>query len=825
MTPRVLIIQTFYPEFLEDLYDREPELAGQSFENQCARLFGAAFSTSDAYSHELRSLGCETWEVICNADAAQDRWARDHAIPVEGNIHDKRRATVAAQAKQFRPDVIYIFEWSPLGDDFVACLRALGRLVVGEIASPLPEDRTFANYDLMISSWPPIVEHFRSIGIDAEHVRLGFDRRILDRLPQSEPLYDVSFVGGFAPSHPDRIAWLEEILREVPVDVFCYGLDRTSPDSPIRGQFRGQAWGWDMYRALQGSRVTLNRHARLDVRGSVNTEWVNNMRMYEASGVGTCLFTERRRYLDRLFVPDREVVTYGDTAECIEKIRYYLRHETERAAIAQAGQQRTLREHLYAHRMRELLEIFNERLGRTSGTKPRGREATEEVRSSKFEVQRGGNRATRQLGTEAIGREGATGFGLRIGLLPALKRADGGIFQYSLTLLEQLHQLSECGALDHEFVIFAHVPSDPILERFTSPRWSVRSFRPPWAPQSAINLAATPSLDAPLEQPDMQAWFAECGIDLMIYPSPHRLSFECGLPFVMAIHDLQHALQPEFPEVSADGEWLRREYMLRNAARHATLLIAESVVGREDILRVYGAYGARAERVKVLPYLPGSAVDLPTARARLASLRERHHLPARYLFYPAQLWPHKNHLRIIDALGQLRFDHDLVIPLILTGASSGVVRERTATELRDRIEAHELSEQVRMLDYLPDEDIAALYTGAVALVMPTFFGPTNIPFLEAWALECPVLTSRIRGIVEQVGDAAWTVDPTSECEIADGIRRLWTDENLRATLIERGKTRLTTYTAEDFRRRLASIIEDAAARVRRSARVLEGARS
>ena len=86
-------------------------------------------------------------------------------------------------------------------------------------------------------------------------------------------------------------------------------------------------------------------------------------------------------------------------------------------------------------------------------------------------------------------------------------------------------------------------------------------------------------------------------------------------------------------------------------------------------------------------------------------------------------------------------------------------------------------------------------------------------------MECPVLTSRISGIVEQVGDAAWTVDPTSVDEIAGGIRRLWTDEKLRATLIERGKARLASFTPDDFRRRLVSIVEEAVGRVRRSAQV------
>ena len=376
MQPKVLIVQTFYPEFLKDIYAAEPGLADLDFDAQCTRLFGSAFGTGDAYSHGLRALGCEAAEVICNADAAQAKWAEENGLrlaslpcsspspqpsPLKGegdNIHDRRRQIIAAQIDDFRPDVLYVFEWCPLGDRFVAEMRSRAHLVVGEIASPLPPDRTFRGYDLMISSWPPIVEYFRGEGIASEHVRLGFDRRILDRLPRESPRYPVSFVGGFAPSHPDRIPWLEELLSEVEVDIFCYGLERTRPDSPIRRHYRGQAWGWSMYQTLQRSRITLNRHARLDVRGSVNTDWSNNMRLYEATGVGTCLLTEQRPHLHKLFEPDREVITYRDTAECIEKIGYYLAHEEERAAIARAGQQRTLREHLYTDRMGELLDIF-----------------------------------------------------------------------------------------------------------------------------------------------------------------------------------------------------------------------------------------------------------------------------------------------------------------------------------------------------------------------------------------------------------------------------------------------------------------------------------
>src|SRR4029453_16568851 len=85
-----------------------------------------------------------------------------------------------------------------------------------------------------------------------------------------------------------------------------------------------------------------------------------------------------------------------------------------------------------------------------------------------------------------------------------------------------------------------------------------------------------------------------------------------------------------------------------------------------------------------------------------------------------------------------------------------------------------VANQIRLLGYVPNEDMSPLYAQAVALIIPTFFGPTIIPVLEAWAFGCPVLTSDIRGIREQVGDAALLVDPRSIESIADGIYRLWT---------------------------------------------------
>jgi spore maturation protein CgeB len=81
------------------------------------------------------------------------------------------------------------------------------------------------------------------------------------------------------------------------------------------------------------------------------------MRLYEATGVGTFLLTDHKRNLADLFEPGREVVAYRDADECVELAGYYLTHDEEREAIARAGQQRTLREHTWYHRMQELVDI------------------------------------------------------------------------------------------------------------------------------------------------------------------------------------------------------------------------------------------------------------------------------------------------------------------------------------------------------------------------------------------------------------------------------------------------------------------------------------
>jgi len=275
-------------------------------------------------------------------------------------------------------------------------------------------------------------------------------------------------------------------------------------------------------------------------------------------------------------------------------------------------------------------------------------------------------------------------------------------------------------------------------------------------------------------------------IDLMIYPAPIALSFEMGTPYIIAVHDLQHRIHPEFPEVSAHGEWNRREYLFKHGSRNAAAVLAESETGKKDLLNFYDV---QKDRVHILPYVP----PLYVMNQRAADVMNKYGLPERYIFYPAQFWMHKNHIRLIEAIALIKREKGFDIPVVLVGSKKNAFKKTMK-----RVGELGLSKQIIYLGYVTDEDMVGLYKNAQALVMPTFFGPSNIPQLEAFLLGCPVVTSDVPGIYEQVGDAAILVDPASTQAIAAGIVAIWTDKKLRRELIQKGHERIRSWTPEQF---------------------------
>ena len=348
---RVLVVDTYYPAFLTSHYSRSPGLAGQSYDEQWQALTSTFFGVGDAYSHNLAELGHEAHEVVVNCEPLQSAWAREHGLAPAG---DAPNEILLAQVRDFEPNVVYVQDPHYLGDDTLATLKRATGLLVCQIATDPPSLERLRAFDLLVTCLPSFVTRFRDAGIRTELLPLAFDERLLHQVGQREtPVWDAVFVGSLGRTqHRRSNALLARAARRVPIDFWGYGAHLWPPWSPVKRRYHGQAWGLDMYRVLAEARIVINRH------GSIAGPYAVNMRMYEATGMGGLLLTDNGTSLDDVFDPGAEAVSYGSSRELVDRLRYFLRNEDERAEIAAAGQARTLRDHTYRQRMQELVGLL-----------------------------------------------------------------------------------------------------------------------------------------------------------------------------------------------------------------------------------------------------------------------------------------------------------------------------------------------------------------------------------------------------------------------------------------------------------------------------------
>lgn len=370
---RFLILNTDYPEFLRWLYRENPGLESKAYDEQMRVRMESLFGVADFYSSNLRKLGHEAWDIHVNNEALQRAWAAEHGValpPPRRSPHFRlrrrvvpwvslacdqqwRRDALLAQIKHFKPDVILNQDLRTIDASFLKQAHSCVHLVIGQHAAPFSKGVDLRGYGLMISSLPNFVERFRHEGLSAELHRLAFEPRVLQALRPTEQPIPVSFVGTVSRDHRSRVDLLEHLCRRTPLVVWGQGIDGLPKTSPVRDRFRGKAWGRRMYQILRDSTLTLNHH--IGIAG----DFANNLRLYEATGAGTLLITDAKQNLHEIFEPGKEVESYRNPVECAELIEYYLAHEQERAAIACAGQQRTLCEHTYECRMQELVDIVS----------------------------------------------------------------------------------------------------------------------------------------------------------------------------------------------------------------------------------------------------------------------------------------------------------------------------------------------------------------------------------------------------------------------------------------------------------------------------------
>jgi glycosyltransferase involved in cell wall biosynthesis len=287
----------------------------------------------------------------------------------------------------------------------------------------------------------------------------------------------------------------------------------------------------------------------------------------------------------------------------------------------------------------------------------------------------------------------------------------------------------------------------------------------------------------------------DAGSDVLYTPTPVLRFFNSRRPTVLTMHDIQHVHHPEF------FSWprrLSRKITYGLSAHHASYLQANSQYTKEDLMSHFRWLSA--EQVEVIP--SGVLVEefaAPAAEPALSRLRD---LPDRFLLFPAQLWPHKNHLTVLKALKQIEAGHGVKIPLVLTGD-----KYSAAPQVFKFIDEASMG-YVRYLGKVPFQDMVALYQKAAFIITATLHESTSLPVLEAAAAGTPIIASKIPPI-EELGRVLQLnlFDPLDVDGLAKLILKLWYDEKTATAQAAHNRQHISSYSWQNTARKYVRLFE------------------
>jgi len=281
--------------------------------------------------------------------------------------------------------------------------------------------------------------------------------------------------------------------------------------------------------------------------------------------------------------------------------------------------------------------------------------------------------------------------------------------------------------------------------------------------------------------------------DLLFVPS-HVLPVVRPKRTLVTVHDLGYR---RFPDAHPPSQRRYLEASTRWNVRVATHILADSVATRDAVI---DAYGTSPERITVV--YPGYEPDLApvTDLDVLAAVRKRYGIECDYVLFIGRIQPRKNLARLIEAFARVRADHP-GLTLVLAGPQGWL-----AEPIRRRVAELGLTDSVRFPGFIAAEDKAALISGARVFAYPSLYEGFGFPALEAQACGTPLLASNTSSLPEVAGEGGLLIDPEDTDAIADGLRRLLEDQQLRYTLVARGFENLARFSWEHAARQVRDIV-------------------
>ncbi|MCW8897451.1 MAG: glycosyltransferase [Flavobacteriales bacterium] len=407
MSYKFIRVTDYYSGFLKTFYGTNLNSAELDYEAQYSQLTEQSIEIVSSYGKYFRLAGVDAVDIISNASLLLKRWAKENGI--DQNLSDE--AIVVAQIKHFKPDIVWIDTTRFLNKKWLNELRnevKSIKLLVGHVCAPYNQVifDGLSQLDIVFTCTPGLVKEFKEKGINnVELVYHSFNHSVLETIQNtSNPFPDNNFVftGSLTTGygfHGTRIKYIEAILNSG-IDMTIYGnlestnriflkksfstlvktmnslglnslvnsipllnkhkkhaeVDINFYSNKLKNSVKSPVFGMDMYRVLAKSKMCFNIH------GEIANQCAGNLRLFEATGVGSCLITDNKQNMGQLFEIDKEVVVYDSIEECIEKVKWLLHNPEEMKRIAEAGQKRTLKEHTVENRVNTVNKIFKDNL-------------------------------------------------------------------------------------------------------------------------------------------------------------------------------------------------------------------------------------------------------------------------------------------------------------------------------------------------------------------------------------------------------------------------------------------------------------------------------
>ena len=406
MSYRFIRISDYYGDYLRNYYEKFPDNVHLAYKEQYDHLTDHSVDLVNSFSKYLRNLGVDAMDIVANAEPLQNKWGKEH-IGIEKISFEN---LIFEQIKFYKPNVIWVDSTKLLNKKWIQKLRneiPSLKLIAGHICAPYNStiSDSFSAFDMMFTCSPCIQKELSAAGLTTELVYHSFDHAILELLkadtkhfPKTDFVFTGSLYTGYG-LHKSRIEYIEKMVEQgVEISIFgnletrlnvflkqsayhsihflkTVGLSSMINKIPflknkvnygdekihyyskkLIKRVKPPVFGLEMFKLLENSGICFNIH------GEIAKKCAGNVRLFEATGMGTCLLTDWKENLKELFDVDKEIVTYRSADECIEKVKWLMSHPDEASKIAKAGQERTLRSHTVEARAADLDRIFRSKL-------------------------------------------------------------------------------------------------------------------------------------------------------------------------------------------------------------------------------------------------------------------------------------------------------------------------------------------------------------------------------------------------------------------------------------------------------------------------------